>query len=144
MKRVIPLLALAAAGCAPGLYTRAEVVYAEPAQYEYVAPVDRVVVVTREVLVTRGYEVYRVEDDGPSRVIWARRGDDEVVRVFVNREGEHVQVRGLTEVRDRRDGDNRGDGEEHGNRGKHKGWRRRDHAEDVIRDVDGRLRREGH
>jgi hypothetical protein len=144
MKRLLPLLGLAAAACAPGLYTRAEVVYGEPAQYEYVAPVDRVVVVTREVLVTRGYEVFRVEDDGPSRIIWARRGDDEVVRVFVNREGERVSVRGLTEVRDRGDRGDRGDQEDKGNRGKHKGWRRRDRAEDVMRDVDGRLRREDH
>jgi hypothetical protein len=139
MNRLFPVLALAAAGCAPGLgYTRAEVVYGEPAQYEYVAPVDHVVVVTREVLVNRGYEVYRVENDGPSRILWARRGNDEVVRVFVKRQGERVQVRGLTEVRDR------GDQQDHDNRGKHKGWQRRDHADDVVRDVDGRLRRENH
>ena len=143
MNRLLLVLALAAAACAPGMYTRAEVVYGEPPQYEYVVPVDRVVVVTREVLVNRGYEVFRVEDDGPTRIIWARRGEDEVVRVFVNRQGDRVLVRGLTEVRDRGD---RGDDEQgdHGNRGKHKGWRRRDHADDLMRDVDGRLRREDH
>jgi hypothetical protein len=145
MKRLLPVLVLAAAGCAPGLYTRAEVVYGEPPQYEYVVPVDRVVVVTREVLVNRGYEVFRVEGDGPTRIIWARRGDNEVVRIFVNRDGERVLVRGLTEVSDRGDGEgDRGDREAHGDRGKHKGWRRRDRAEDLVREVDGRLRRESH
>lgn len=144
MNRLLLVLALAAAACAPGMYTRAEVVYGEPPQYEYVVPVDRVVVVTREVLVTRGYEVYRVEEDGPTRIIWARRGDDEVVRVFVNRQGDRVQVRGLTEVRDRGDRGDRGEQGDHGDRGKHKGWRRRDHADELMRDVDGRLRREDH
>ena len=53
-------LPAAVAGCAPG-YTRAEVVYGEPAQYEYAVPADRVVVVTREVLVTQAPPVVRVE-----------------------------------------------------------------------------------
>jgi len=141
MKRLCSALALAGAACAPGMYTRAEVVYAEPPQYEYVVPVDRVVVVTREVLVNRGYVVFRVQEEGPNRVIWARRGEDEVVRVFVNPAGQRVLVRGITEVRERGNDERRGD---HEDRGKHKGWRRRDRADEVIRDVDGRLRREGH
>ena len=120
-----PVLALAA--CGPGVYTRAEVVYAEPASYVYVVPPERVVVVTREVLVSRGYVVYRVQRAGPNRIIWARRGDDEIVRVFVNPEGERVVVRGLTEARDR---------------GRHKGWVRKGRAEDVVADVDLRLRAE--
>lgn len=122
-------LALPLAACGPGIYTRAEVVYAEPPQYTYVVPVERVVIVTREVLENRGYVVYRVEQDGPNRVIWARHGDDEVVRVFAAPEGQRVHVRGLTEVRDR---------------GKHKGWVKRGRAEDVVGEVDGRLRREAH
>ena len=134
MQRLFPLLALGGAACAPGMYTRAEVVYAEPPQYEYAAPVDRVVVVTRGVLVERGYAVFRVEDVGPNRVIWARRGEDEVVRVFVNSAGQRVSVRGITEVRDRG---------ERGDRGEHKGWRRKDRADDVVRDVDARMRRDG-
>jgi hypothetical protein len=129
MNRLLPILALAVAGCGPGVYVRAEVLYAEPAQYEYVVPVDRVVVVTREVLVNRGYTVFRVEEAGPRRIVWARRGDDEVVRVFVNPEGERVKVRGLTEVRER---------------GEHRRWVRRDRAEDVIRELDGHMRREHH
>jgi len=130
MRRYFPMLALVLAACGPGfVFTRAEVVYAEPAQYVYVEPVDRVVVVTREVLVRRGYEVYRVEDDGPTRVIWARRGNDEVVRVFATREGERVQIRGIRETRDR---------------GRHKGWARQGRAEEVVGDIDGRLRERAH
>src|SRR2546427_9442732 len=129
MLRTIALVSLlAAAACVPG-YTRAEVVYAEPANYVYVVPPERVVVVTREVLVNRGYVVYRVQRAGPNRIIWARRGDDEIVRVFVNPEGERVVVRGLSEVRDR---------------GRHKGWLRKGRAEDVVADVDVRLRGEKH
>jgi len=47
--------------------------------------------------------------------------------VFVNPEGERVVVRGLTEARDR---------------GRHKGWVRKGRAEDVVADVDVRLRAE--
>src|SRR2546426_1043914 len=72
MKRLFPWLMVVAA-CGPGVYTRAEVVYAEPADRVYVVPADRVIVVTREVLVQRGYVVYRVEDSGPNRIVWARR-----------------------------------------------------------------------
>jgi hypothetical protein len=127
MRRLYLLLALALAACGPAVYTRAQVVYGEPPRYAYAAPFDRVVVVTREVLVTRGYVVYREEEDGPNRILWARRGDDEVVRVFVTRDGERVAVRGLTEVRDR----------EHGRR-----WVRKAHAEEVVTELDDRMRRE--
>jgi hypothetical protein len=130
MHRLVLFLACAlVTACGPGVYTRAELVYAEPPQYVYVAPPERVIVVTREVLVARGYTVYRVEEAGPNRIIWGRRGDDEVVRVFVSRDGERVAVRGLTEERDR---------------GRHKRWVRRGRAEEVITDIDGRLRTERH
>jgi len=69
MQRPNLILVLALAACGPGAYTRAEVVYAEPPQYVYVVPAERVVVVTREVLVNRGYVVYRVEQAGPNRII---------------------------------------------------------------------------
>lgn len=122
----------AAGACAPG-YTRAEVVYAEPAEHVYVVPVDRVVVVSREVLVQRGWVVYRVDEQGPDRIIWARRGDDQIVRIFATHQGDRVLLRGLNEARER--GEDRGH-----DRGKHKGWVRRGNADDVIADIDVRLR----
>jgi len=115
---------LAAAACVPG-YTRAEIVYAEPAEYVYVAPPERVVVVTREVLVQRGWVVYRVQQSGPNRVIWARRGPDEIVRIFVTPQGDRVAVRGLWEARDR---------------GRHRGWERRGPPREVIEGIEGRLK----
>ncbi len=119
--------ALSLAGCA-GSYTSAAVVYSEPAEYVYVVPVDRVVVVTREVLVDRGWVVYRVERSGPNRIIWARRSDDEIVRIFATPQGQQVAVRGLWEVRERHD------------RGKHKGWEKRGAPREIITDIDVRLR----
>src|SRR5882724_11093046 len=106
MKRYLLSLAatLSLAGCAGG-YTSAEFVYAEPAEYEYFVPVDRVVVVTREVLVTRGWTVYRVQRSGPNRIIWARRGDNDVVRIFATPRGQRVAVRGLWEARENDDHD---------------------------------------
>lgn len=129
MKRYLMTLAaaLSLAGCAGG-YASAEYVYAEPAEYVYVVPVDRVVVVTREVLVTRGWTVYRVERSGRNRIIWARRGDDQIVRIFANPRGERVVVRGLWEERER------------GDRGKHKGWSKRGQPRDIIAAIDVRLR----
>ena len=132
MKRYLPILAaaLSVASCAPG-YARAEYVYAEPAEHVYVVPVDRVVVVSRDVLVTRGWTVYRVERSGPNRVIWARRGDDHVIRIFASPHGERVVVRGLREERER------------GDRGKHKGWSKRGQPRDIIAEIDVRLRGRG-
>src|SRR5207237_4596944 len=132
MKNTLPVLlvagALSLAGCAPG-YTSASVVYAEPAEYVYVVPVDRVVVVTREVLVNRGWVVYRVQRSGPNRIIWARRGDDEVVRVFATPQGERVAVRGLWEVRER------------GDRGRHRGWTKRGPPpREIFSEIDVRLK----
>src|SRR6266478_6701288 len=141
MKRYLLTLAgaLSLAGCAGG-YTRADFVYAEPVEYEYVVPVDRVVVVTREVLVMRGWTVYRVQRSGPNRIIWARRGDNDVVRIFATPRGDRVAVRGLWEVRENDDHDERG---EHGNRGKHKGWAKRGQPRDIITEIDVRLKARG-
>lgn len=145
MKRLIILAALSLAGCAPG-YTSAEFVYREPVEYEYYVPVDRVVVVTQDVLVTRGWTVYRVEHSGPDRIIWARRGDDEVVRIFATPYGEHnerVAVRGLWEQRDRRHGDDDDQGDDDHDRGRHRGWRNRGQPRDIITAIDVRLRARG-
>ena len=137
MKRYVMLAAtLGLAGCAGG-YTSATFVYGEPAEYVYAVPVDRVVVVTREVLVNRGWVVYRVERSGPNRIVWARHGDDEIVRIFATPQGERVVVRGLWEAREREEGDERG---EHGHRGKHRGWAKRGPPRDIIGDIDVRLR----
>ena len=121
------IVALGVAGCAPG-YTSAEYVYAQPVQYEYVVPVDRVVVVTQDVLVARGWTVYRVQRSGPNRIIWARRGDDDIVRIFATPHGDRVAVRGLAEGRDRDD------------RGKHRGWVKRGDPNEIITDIDVKLR----
>ena len=137
MKPYLTLVAaLGLAGCAGG-YTSATLVYGEPAEYVYVVPVDRVVVVTREVLVNRGWVVYRVQRSGPNRIIWARRGDDEIVRIFATPQGDRVAVRGLWEARER---DERGERGEHGNRGRHRGSAKRGPPRDIIADIDVRLR----
>jgi len=132
MKHYLLTLAgtLSLAGCAGG-YTRADFVYAEPVEYEYVVPVDRVVVVTRDVLVARGWAVYRVQRSGPNRIIWARRGDDQIVRIFATPRGDRVAVRGLQEERER------------GDHGKHKGWAKRGQPRDIITDIDVRLKARG-
>jgi len=127
MRRLLPVpLLLAATAClSRGGYMSAEVVYAEPPVAVYEVPVDRVVVVSREVLVSRGYVVYHVARRGPNRVIWARRGDDEVVRLFVTPQGQRVAVRSVAEVRDR---------------GRHRGWVRHEAPRAVVTDIDVRLR----
>ena len=129
MKQAIILAAaLGLAGCAGG-YTSRTLVYGEPAEYAYVVPVDRVVVVSREVLVQRGWTVYRVERSGRNRVIWGRRGNGEIVRIFASPDRDRVVVRGLWEVR-----------EERHDRGRHKGWTKKGAPRDIIADIDVRLR----
>jgi len=128
MKWVMPLLLLLPMGAcmSGGGYMSAAVVYTEPPIAEYEVPVDRVVIVSREALVARGYIVYHVDYDGPNRIIWARHGDDEVVRVFVTPRGQRVAVRSVSEVRDH---------------GRHKGWVRHDAPRSVMGDIDERLHR---
>lgn len=132
MKRHLMILAatVTVAGCAGG-YGRAEYSYAEPEEHVYVVPVERVVVVTRDVLVTRGWTVYRVERSGPNRIIWARHGDDQIVRIFATPHGERVAVAGLREER------------AHGDHGKHKGWSKKGQPRDIIAEIDVRLRGRG-
>jgi hypothetical protein len=119
------LLLLGAAACASGGgYARAELIYAEPPLREYDVPVESVVIVCREVFVTRGYVVYRVERHGPDRIIWARRGDHEVVRVFVTPHGTRAAIRSVQELRDR---------------GRHRGWVRHGPPPAIIAEFDVRL-----
>jgi hypothetical protein len=132
MKRAIlmlPLLGLTA--CLTGGYTSAGVVWSEPVEYVYVEPIDHVVVVSREVLVTNGYTVYRVTRSGYNRIIWAHRGNDEMVRIFVSPSGSSVAVRGVIEVRER------------GDRGRHRGWERRGSPNRVLAAINGKLKSRG-
>jgi len=117
---------LAVAACAGG-YSSAEFAYVEPVEYAYVVPIDRVVVVSREALVSDGWTVFRVERSGPSRVLWARRGPDEVLRIYATPRGDHVAVHGVREIR-----------EDHG---RHRGWVKRGNAHTVLAAIDVRLRR---
>jgi hypothetical protein len=122
---VLGAMGLAFAGCAAeGGYVRGDVVYAEPPVAVYETPVDRAVGICRDVLVSRGFVVFRVAPDGPSRVVWARHGDDDVVRVFVSPQGERVAVRTIHEMRDR----------------DRRVWVRRDPPREVVADIDLRLR----
>jgi hypothetical protein len=136
---IIAAALLGLGGCALGGgygYTSAELVYAQPVEYEYDVPVDRVVVVTRDVLVGDGYTVFRVERSGSDRIIWARRGDNELVRVLADARGGHVAVRGL---REQREPQARGRNE-HDSHGHDEHWVKRGPAKDVLDHVNQRLR----
>jgi hypothetical protein len=63
----------------------------------YAVTNDRALDVTREVLVKQGYEVVRVENDGPDVVVWYRRGNmgrgkgkGPKVKMVIHREADHV------------------------------------------------------
>lgn len=133
MKRaflMLPLLGLT--GCLMGAgYTSTAVVWSsEPVEYVYVEPIDHVVVVSREVLISNGYTVYRVTRSGGGRILWARRGDDEMIRIFVSPTGRQVAVRGVFEVRER------------GDRGRHRGWQRRGSPDRVLAAISVKLKRD--
>lgn len=58
---------------------------------------DRAVAVTREVLVRQGYEVVRIETDGPAQVVYYRagnrgkgKGKGKVEKMIIRREAERV------------------------------------------------------
>jgi hypothetical protein len=110
-----------------GGYVSTGVVYSEPVEYVYVVPMDRVVVVSRDVLSSHGWVVYRVERSGGGRVLWARRGPDEIIRVFATPRGNRVELRSVREVRKK-------------DRGRHRGWERRAAPRTIITAIDVRLR----
>jgi hypothetical protein len=126
--RALPLLSviLLAGACAPsGEYVSTTLVYREPPAFMYEdGDVERVVVVSREVLIERGYTVFRVVRDGPNRVLWARHGNGEVVRVFVSPTGRRVALRSVRDVRDPN----------------HRHWVRGEPPNDIVRDIDVRVR----
>ena len=76
-------------------------------------------------------------------MIWARRGDNEVIRVFATPRGERVALRTLAERRQDRD-EERSDRGRHGDNGRHRGWVRHDPPPEVITDIGGRLRARAH
>ena len=128
MKGMYLMVPLVLAACtASGGYTRPAVVYAEPVEYVYVAPVDQVILVSRDALVSNGYTVYQVTRAGPDRIVWARRGSDEMVRIYVTPSGRNVLVRGVTEVRH--------------DKGKHRGWQRRGSPNSVLAVINGKMKR---
>jgi hypothetical protein len=64
---------------------------------EYVVATDRAIGVTRDVLVRHGYQVVRVEDEGDSRVVWYRAGNQghgkgkgKLEKVVIRRERDRV------------------------------------------------------
>lgn len=117
---------LSAACLSGGGYASTGAVYSEPVEYAYVVPMERVVVVSQDVLVSQGWAVYRVERSGNSRVLWARRGPDEVIRVFATPQGNQVVLRSVHEVRVK-------------DRGRHRGWQRRESPRGLIAAIHGRL-----
>jgi hypothetical protein len=63
----------------------------------YAVTRDRAVAVTREVLVRQGYEVVRIDTDGPSQVVYYRagnrgkgKGKGKLEKMVIRREAERV------------------------------------------------------
>jgi hypothetical protein len=63
----------------------------------YAVTSDRAILVTRDVLVRQGYEVVRVEEKGPDRIVWYRagnrgrgRGKGPLVKMVIHREADRV------------------------------------------------------
>jgi len=58
---------------------------------------DRAIVVTRDVLVRQGFEVIRIEERGPDRIVWYRagnrgkgKGKGPPVKMVIHREADRV------------------------------------------------------
>jgi hypothetical protein len=63
----------------------------------YAVTRDKAVTVTREVLVRQGYEVVRIDTDGPSQIVYYRagnkgkgKGKGKVERMVIRREAERI------------------------------------------------------
>ena len=121
------LLLLTVGACASsGGYVRTDLVWAEPPEAFYPVGLERAVIVARDCLVDRGFVVFRVDREGPRRVLWARRGPDTLVRVLLRRDAERdrVALRSIAEWHDR----------------DHDRWIRRDSPREVMSEIDVRLR----
>jgi hypothetical protein len=64
---------------------------------QYTVTTDHAILVTRDVLVRQGYEVIRIEDKGPDRIVWYRagnrgrgRGKGPPVKMVIHREADRV------------------------------------------------------
>jgi hypothetical protein len=63
----------------------------------YAVTTDRAILVTRDVLVRQGFEVIRIEEQGPDRIVWYRagnhgrgRGKGPPVKMVIHREADRV------------------------------------------------------
>lgn len=63
----------------------------------YAVTTDRAIVATRKVLVHHGYEVIRIVDKGPDRIVWYRagnrgrgRGKGPPMKMIIHREADRV------------------------------------------------------
>ena len=103
-------------------------VYAEPAALTYErVTVEHVVSVVREALTEQGYTVAKVSSDSLSQIVWAKRGNDEVLRVFVTPQGRRLAIRSMRELRGKNPDE----------------WERREPPAEVIKAIDRRMG-EGH
>jgi len=64
---------------------------------KYAVTTDRAILVTRDVLVRQGFEVIRIEEKGPDRIVWYRagnrgrgRGKGPPVKMVIHREADRV------------------------------------------------------
>jgi hypothetical protein len=112
------------AGCAHESFvgaTETTSVYAEqPALLFERVPLEEVTGWTREALAAHGFVVVRITRSGYDRIVWARHGHDELVRIFLTPEGRRIAVRGVRYLRE----------------GKGTEWTRREPPVAVIRDLD--------
>ncbi|HXE58834.1 MAG TPA: hypothetical protein VNK43_12605 [Gemmatimonadales bacterium] len=70
-RTIVPLLAAAALTLAAPSMAEAQ-----GKSKRYAISTDRAVVVTRDVLAKQGFEVVRIEESGPTRVVYYRRGSN--------------------------------------------------------------------
>jgi hypothetical protein len=58
-----------------GLLLTGTSLFAQGGPKKYKVSTDRAIVVTREVLVRQGFQVIRIEERGPDRIVWYRQGN---------------------------------------------------------------------
>jgi hypothetical protein len=95
MKRLLTVLFTM--GCAVAAAPPTHAQGREQGPKRYAVTTDRAIVVTRDVLRRQGYEVVRIVDKGPDRIVWYRagnrgrgRGKGPLVRMVIRREADRV------------------------------------------------------